>query len=47
VNLPQLQVLNVEELLNDVEFILPPSSSGASKKAGKVKKGQEQQGFFD
>jgi hypothetical protein len=32
VNLPQLQVLYVEELLNGVEVKLPPSSSEVFKK---------------
>jgi site-specific DNA-methyltransferase (adenine-specific) len=33
---PRLQILSIEELLNGVEVKLPPSSSGAFKKAGKI-----------
>jgi site-specific DNA-methyltransferase (adenine-specific) len=33
---PRLQILSIEELLNGVEVKIPPSSSGAFKKAGKI-----------
>lgn len=32
---PRIQILSIEQLLNGVEVKLPPSSSGAFKKAGK------------
>ncbi len=44
---PRLQILSIEELLNGVEVKLPPSSSGAFKKAGKINGSGTQNSLFE
>ena len=44
---PRLQILSIDELLNGVEVKLPPSSSGAFKKAGKITGPDTQNTLFE
>lgn len=40
---PRIQIISIEELLNGVEVKLPPSSSGAFKRAGKIDEDEPKQ----
>ena len=44
---PRIQILSIEELLNGMEVKLPPSSSGAFKKAAKIENNMRNQNQFD